>query len=126
MAKKAYLLIVEDDPESRLLYQVALTFEGYEVACAGDGLEALVLMEQRLPDLVILDLGLPRVDGWAVQQEIAASAVTRDIPIVIVTGLDVASDGLDVACVLRKPVGMQQLVDIVRHCLGSGADVVAR
>ena len=126
MAKQAYILIVEDDPETRLLYQVALTFEGYKVACAGDGVEALVLMEQRLPDLVVLDLGLPRLDGWSVQQEIAASAVTREIPIVIVTGLDVKSDGLDVACVLRKPVSMQQLVDIVRHCLGSGADVVVR
>jgi DNA-binding response OmpR family regulator len=124
VARRPYILIVEDDPETRLLYQVALTFEGYEVASAGDGVKALVLMEQRLPDLVVLDLGLPRLDGWGVQQEIAASAVTRQIPIVIVTGLDVESDGLDVACVLRKPVTMQQLVDIVRRCLSSGADVV--
>ena len=126
MAKPAYILIVEDEPETRLLYQVALTFEGYEVASATDGVEALVLMEQRLPDLVVLDLGLPRLDGWSVQQEIAASAVTRQIPIVIVTGLEVDSDGLDVACVLRKPVTMDQLVDIVRRCLSSGANVFAR
>jgi DNA-binding response OmpR family regulator len=126
VAKPAYILIVEDEPETRLLYQVALTFEGYEVASATDGVEALVLMEQRLPDLVVLDLGLPRLDGWSVQQEIAASAVTRQIPIVIVTGLEVDSDGLDVACVLRKPVTMDQLVDIVRRCLSSGANVFAR
>ena len=126
MAKPAYILIVEDEPETRLLYQVALTFEGYEVASATDGVEALVLMEQRLPDLVVLDLGLPRLDGWSVQQEIAASAVTRQIPIVIVTGLEVDPDELDVACVLRKPVTMDQLVDIVRRCLSSGANVFAR
>jgi DNA-binding response OmpR family regulator len=125
VAKPAFILIVEDEPETRLLYQIALTFEGYEVASAADGLEALVLMEQRLPDLVVLDLGLPRLDGWSVQQEIAASAVTRRIPIVIVTGLDVDPDGLDVACVLRKPVTMQHLVDIVRRCLSSGANVFA-
>jgi len=126
VAKPAYILIVEDEPETRLLYQVALTFEGYEVASATDGVEALVLMEQRLPDLVVLDLGLPRLDGWSVQQEIAASAVTRQIPIVIVTGLEVDPDELDVACVLRKPVTMDQLVDIVRRCLSSGANVFAR
>lgn len=126
MAKPAFILIVEDDPEARLLYQVALTFEGYEVASASDGVEALVLMEQRLPDLVVLDLGLPRLDGWSVQQEIAASAVTRQIPIVIVTGLDVDPNRIDVACVLRKPITMQELVDIVRRCLSSGADVLVR
>jgi DNA-binding response OmpR family regulator len=126
VAKPAYILIVEDDPDTRLLYQVALTFEGYDVASAGDGVEALVLMEQRLPDLVVLDLGLPRLDGWSVQQEIAASAVMRQIPIVIATGLEIDPDALDVACVLRKPITMQKLVDIVRRCLGSNADVLAR
>jgi DNA-binding response OmpR family regulator len=126
VAKPAFILIVEDDPEVRLLYQVALTFEGYEVASASDGVEALVQMEQRLPDLVVLDLGLPRLDGWSVQQEIAASAVTRQIPIVIVTGLDVDPSGLDVACVLRKPITMQELVDVVRRCLSSGADILVR
>jgi CheY-like chemotaxis protein len=126
VAKPAYILIVEDDPEARLLYQIALTFEGYEVASAGDGVEALMLMEQRLPDLVVLDLGLPRLDGWSVQQEIAASAVTRQIPIVIATGLDIDPATIDVACVLRKPITMQALVDIVHRCLSSGADVFAR
>jgi DNA-binding response OmpR family regulator len=125
VGKRTLILIVEDDPQLRLLYQVALTFEGHEVVQAADGVEALRQMEQRLPDLVVLDLGLPRLGGLCVQQEIAARAVTRDIPIVVVTGLDIDAARLDVACLLRKPIGMQQLVNTVRRCLGSGADVMA-
>jgi DNA-binding response OmpR family regulator len=124
--KRALILIVEDDPEIRLLYQVALAFEGYDAVQATDGVEALWQMEQRLPDLVVLDLGLPRLGGLCVQQEIAARAVTREIPIVIVTGLNIDTAGLDVACVLRKPVTMQLLVSTVRRCLSAGADVLAQ
>ena len=126
MAKRTLILIVEDDPELRLLYQVALTFEGYEVVQAADGVEALRQIEQRLPDLVVLDLGLPGLGGLCVQQEIAARVLTRAIPVVVVTGLDVDPAGLDVACLLRKPITMHQLVTAVRRCLSSAADVLAR
>lgn len=125
MGKPTLILVVEDDPELRLLYQVALTFEGYEVVQAGDGVEALHQVEQRQPDLVVLDLGLPRLDGLCVQQEIAARSATRVTPIVVVTGLNVQPAELHVACLLRKPVTMQQLVTAVRRSLGSAADLVA-
>ena len=59
---------------------------GYEVEEARDGLEALHMIENRPPDLVVLDLMLHALDGVSVQQELAARAVTRQIPVVIVTG----------------------------------------
>jgi DNA-binding response OmpR family regulator len=115
------ILLVEDDAPLRRVWRVALSFEGFEVEEAGDGVEALRRIEQRPPDLVVLDLGLPRLGGLSVQQEIAAHAVTRHIPVVVVTGSSDALTGLNVQCVLRKPFTPEQLVHAVRNCLQAGA-----
>jgi DNA-binding response OmpR family regulator len=111
------ILIVEDDVDLRRLFRTALSFAGYEVEEAGDGLEALRLIENRPPDLVVLDLVLRALDGVSVQQELASRTLTRQIPIVVVTGSRLYTDTLDVACVLRKPVTPDELVRTVRHCL---------
>jgi DNA-binding response OmpR family regulator len=111
------ILIVEDDVDLRRLFRTALSFAGYEVEEAGDGLEALRLIENRPPDLVVLDLVLRALDGVSVQQELASRTLTRQIPIVVVTGSRLYTDTLDVACVLRKPVMPDELVRTVRHCL---------
>ncbi len=103
------------------MYRTALAFGGYEVIEADDGVTALRLLDQLTPDIVILDLMLPTMSGLVVQQEIAAHANTRDIPVVIVTGSDMSLDHLDVPCILRKPVSPDRLVDAVRSCLASGA-----
>jgi DNA-binding response OmpR family regulator len=121
MAQSATVLIVEDDPALRRMYRTALALAGFEAVEADDGLAALHFLENRAPDLVILDLMLPTMSGLIVQQEIAAHAHTRNIPIVIVTGSDMSLDHLDVPCVLRKPVSPEALVDTVRRCLVSGA-----
>jgi two-component system response regulator MprA len=115
------LLIVEDNVDLRRMFRMALSLAGYDVEEAGDGLEALRLIENRPPDLVVLDLKLRSLDGLSVQQELAARALTAHIPIVIVTGSDLDTDGLPVACVLRKPVMPDDLVRTVRQCLRSGA-----
>jgi DNA-binding response OmpR family regulator len=118
--RQRLILVVEDDADLRRMYTLALMFEGFEVLQAVDGIDALQQIEQRPPDLVVLDLGLPRLGGLCVQQEIAAQAVTRDIPIVVVTGLNIDLELLDVPCVLRKPVTMEQLVSTVHLCLHVG------
>ena len=73
----------------------------------------------------MLDVGLPALDGLSVQQEIAAHAATRAIPIVIVTGSGLDLSQVDVNCVLRKPIGPDQLVETVRRCMASGAPSVS-
>lgn len=113
------ILIVEDDEDLRRLYRLALALEGYEVECVADGMEALRRIELQRPDLVVLDLYLPGVSGFAVLEEIAAHAQTRNLPIVVVTGS--TADVPDAPCVLRKPVAPDQLVGAVRRCLGTGA-----
>jgi len=112
---------VEDDAAVRRMYRTALSFAGYDVIEAHDGPTALHVLEQRPADLVILDLILPTLSGLAVQQEIAAHASTRDIPIVIITGSDLRLDDVDVPYILRKPVSPDLLVTTVRNCLAAGA-----
>jgi DNA-binding response OmpR family regulator len=118
------VLIVEDDPDVRRLYRAALSLAGFEIIEAQDGLSALHILDQRRADIVILDLMLPTVDGLTVQQEIAAHAGTRDIPILIVTGSTLPLDDVKVPCILRKPVSPDQLIGAVRRCLASGASGV--
>jgi two-component system phosphate regulon response regulator PhoB len=113
----ARVLIVEDDAGLRRMYRTSLTFAGFEVYEAGDGCTALIAIEQNPPDLVVLDLKLPRLSGHAVQREIAARAHTRHIPIVVVTG---TNDTARVPCLLRKPVTPERLIEAVQSCLGAG------
>ncbi len=111
------VLIVEDDVDVRSMFRTVLTLEGFTVREASNGLDALRILDADRPDLVLLDLGLPVVNGYVVRQEIAAHADTRNIPIIIVTASTVNREAVQVACVLRKPVSPEQLVATVKRCL---------
>src|SRR5438046_1825280 len=114
------ILIVEDNADLRRLFRTALSLAGYDVEEASDGVEALRLIENRPPDLVVLDLILRSLDGVSVQQDLASRALTSRIPIVIVTGSDMDTEAMNVACVLRKPVMPDELVRTVRQWLRAG------
>lgn len=120
MSERQTILIVEDDEDLRRLLRTALALAGYDVIEAGDGLEALQRIEEAPPHLVILDLVLPGFSGVMVRQELAAQALTRHIPIVVITGSHVPED-LDVDCVLRKPLTIAELLKTVRTCLAAAA-----
>ena len=119
--RRKTILIVEDDDDLRRLFRTALSLEGFNVVEAGDGMDALRWIDHSPPDLVVLDLVLPRVSGLIVQQEITAQALTRQIPIVVITGSAMGGEDLEVACFLRKPVAPDRLIEAVRSCLGSGS-----
>jgi CheY-like chemotaxis protein len=119
-ARRQTILIVEDDEDLRRLFRTALSMAGYDVVEAGDGLEALQRVDSAPPDLIILDLVLPRMSGLVVREEIAAQALTRDIPVVVITGAAIEPAGMEVACFLRKPVEPDRMVEAVRNCLASG------
>jgi two-component system, sensor histidine kinase and response regulator len=123
MARGQTILVVEDDEDLRRLFRTALTLAGYDVEEAGDGFEALRRIDHSPPDLVVLDLMLPDISGFVVQQEIAAHVFTREIPVVIITGSAAALEHIEVACVLRKPIDPDDLVTAVQNCLvrNSGA-----
>jgi CheY-like chemotaxis protein len=119
MSARRRILIVDDDEDLRSVFRVALTLAGYEVQEAGDGLDALRLIDASPPDLVVLDLVLPFLGGEVVQQELATHVFTRDIPVVILTGTAKDVSEMNVACVLRKPVTPEHLVRAVESCLAN-------
>ena len=124
MPRQRVILIVEDDGSLRAVWRTALRLEGFEVIEAGDGLEALKLIEASPPDLVLLDLGLPVVDGVSVRKDLAAQIFSRNIPIVVITGSTDDLSYLDVNCVLRKPVTVDHVVRVVHRCIVSTAPSV--
>jgi DNA-binding NtrC family response regulator len=113
------ILVVEDDADSRRMFKMALSFAGYRVLEAGDGLEALRIIDVEEPRLVVLDLGLPTMSGRVVLQEIAAHA--PEVPVVIVTAMPGPHDFPDAECILIKPVTPDKIVETVRRCLASAA-----
>src|SRR4051812_48430096 len=117
MVRMATILVVEDDAELRRLYRTSLALVGYAVREARSGYEALSSIDRDPPDLIVLDLGLPGIDGLAVREELAAGVQSRSIPIVIVTASPSVPANIDVACVLTKPVAPDELLQTVARCL---------
>src|SRR4029450_9396463 len=82
------ILIVDDERHNRTLLEVMLTPEGFVLQAAASGEEALAIVAQHAPDLVLLDVMMPAMDGYEVTARIKADSATRNIPIIMVTALD--------------------------------------
>ncbi len=113
------VLVVEDDDAIAQVLQRSLRMEGYEVRIAGDGISALDLANAFLPDLVILDLGLPRLDGVEVARTLRS---VDDVPILVLTARDAVEsrvEGLDAGAddYLVKPFERQELLARLRALL---------
>ena len=80
------VLVVEDYPDAREMYTAYLQFSGFEVAEAANGLEAIEKAETLMPDIVLMDLALPRMDGWEATRRLKSNDRTRHIPVVALTG----------------------------------------
>ena len=114
------VLIVEDDAPLRTLLRLTLASAGYEVREAEDGYAALRRLDAVTPSVVVLDLGLPGLNGHGVLMELMSSAYTRDIPVVVITGSTEDPAAANVHCVLRKPVSPDQILLTVARCIGAG------
>jgi CheY-like chemotaxis protein len=79
------ILLVEDNEDNRIVYATILRHHGYRVLEAFDGAEALAKVEAERPDLILLDISLPHIDGWEVSRRLRSNAPTRDIRIVALT-----------------------------------------
>ena len=116
------ILLVEDNPDDETLTRRALAKNNIqnEVRVARDGAEALELLQAVTPELVLLDLKLPKVDGLEVLRRIRADERTRLLPVVILTSSKeerdlVAGYGLGANSYIRKPVDFAQFVEAVRQ-----------
>src|SRR5262245_9934549 len=113
------VLVVEDYQDAREMYAAYLQFSGYRVAEATNGYEALEQAQQLKPDIILMDLALPKMDGWEATRRLKADTRTRDIPIVALTGHALAghAEGARAAgcdSFVTKPCLPDQLVAEIR------------
>jgi len=107
MAKR--ILVAEDDPDNRCIVVKVLTLEGYQTVATDDGRSALALARRERPDLIVMDLGMPGMDGWEAARRLKADPQTADIPIIALTAWDeepARRDARrDTMAISRNPVG---------------------
>ena len=121
------ILCVEDEPEMIDLMRLILGRRGFEVKGASGGVEGLKMIREELPDLVLLDLMMPDMDGWEVYQQMKADENTKNIPVIVVTAKAKSIDkvlGLHIAKVddyIAKPFSPQDLMNSVEKILKAKA-----
>jgi signal transduction histidine kinase/CheY-like chemotaxis protein len=110
-------VLVDDDRASLDLISAYLDGSPIRVLRASDGVEGLELVRRALPAAVVLDIKLPRLDGWQVLTELKADPVTAQIPVIIASVVDDPAHGmaLGAAVYLRKPIGREELVNALRQ-----------
>jgi len=122
--KISNILCIEDEPEMIDLIRLILNRHGFDVQGANGGREGLQKVRKNLPDLILLDLMMPDMDGWEVYQQIKADEKTSHIPVIVVTAKAQNIDkvlGLHIAKVddyISKPFSPQALLESVQKVLG--------
>ena len=116
------ILVAEDSEEQRTLYVDVLTQAGYRVLQANDGAEALASVQRERPGLILMDVTMPGTSGWNAVRALREDPATRDIPIIVVTGLSAPWDrdaSIAAGCdlYLSKPVPPRRLLDEVSKFL---------
>ncbi len=119
---KPYILVMEDEDALATLLQYNLEKEGYDVTVAPDGEEGLIQVDERMPDLVLLDWMLPKLSGIEVCRRLRGRAETRNIPIIMLTARGEETDrvrGLDTGAddYMTKPFSMTELTARIRAVL---------
>src|SRR6059058_3410146 len=91
-ATPACVLLVDDDSDTRQIYRLALEHAGFEILTANNGFEAIRLAKLHEPDVILMDIAMPEVDGITALQSIRTSPTTRSIPVIAVTALAIAEE----------------------------------
>lgn len=116
------ILVVEDDANIRAMLTQRLVWQGYEVIVAGDGAHGISLTMSQRPDLVLMDMGLPILNGWQATHRLKSSRTTRSIPIIALTAFALNEDRqkcLRVGCddYETKPVDFARLFEKIERLL---------
>jgi DNA-binding response OmpR family regulator len=123
----ARILIAEDERDIRDLISFTLNYNGHEVVVTTNGEEALAVTQNIQPDLVLLDIRMPRMTGYETCQLLKANASTRDIPVIFLSakGQEAEIDqGYEVGAVeyIVKPFSPDKLIDIIETVLSANGD----
>ena len=118
----ARILLVEDNEMNRDMLSRRLERKGHSVTCAVDGQEGLDLARAQKPDLILMDMSLPVLDGWEATRQLKADAATRAIPVIALTAHAMASDeqrAREAGCddFDTKPVEFARLLAKIQACL---------
>src|SRR5687768_11309579 len=118
------ILIVDDFQDNREMYTQYLRFNGYRVAEAVDGHDALAKAGSLHPDLIVMDLSLPGLDGWEATRRLKADPFTKDIPVIALTGHALAGHSkgaIEAGCdaFITKPCLPERLLEEIRKMLDS-------
>jgi DNA-binding response OmpR family regulator len=122
------VLLIEDDPLFGALIEEVLGHEGYQVVWRTTGSEGLAAAQAEPPDLILLDLMLPEVDGWTVLRELKRNPETRATPVIMTSAVVDRSTDIERALahsVLRKPFGIDELLTTVRDVIEGAPPVGA-
>jgi two-component system KDP operon response regulator KdpE len=116
------ILVVDDDPDIRLSLQLRLTANHYDVIAASDGVASIAEARKHVPDLMILDLGLPAGDGFSVLERLKVNEKLSSIPVIVLSGRDRVGNWDRVLkagakTFLQKPVANDKLLAVIRLVL---------
>jgi two-component system, cell cycle response regulator DivK len=122
----AKLLLVEDNEMNRDMLSRRLIRRGYQVAIAVDGAQGVAMAQSEKPDLVVMDLSLPVLDGWEATRRIKAGADTKHLPVIGLTAHAMAGDrekALEAGCddYDTKPIEFERLIGKIESLLPNGA-----
>src|SRR3989475_2836655 len=127
MTERALVLIVEDNEANQLLASAVLELEGFEVGMAGSGPEALDVLRDWVPDLILMDVQLPGQDGLTLTRRIKSAPATSAIPVVALTAHAMTGDrelALAAGCIayISKPIDTRTFGVQVRQLLSAGVE----
>lgn len=121
MGKK--ILVVEDNPDNRILITDVLTSLDYETVVAIDGEEGVQMATDEVPDLILMDLSLPKMDGWTATRQIKSNPDLSHIPIIALTAHAMVGDrerALEAGCddYISKPIDLRELANKLQEYIG--------
>lgn len=124
LRRRPVVLVVDDDEDARVIYREYLRHKGCRVVTARDGLKALEKAERHRPDVIVMDLAMPRMDGWEATERLKRMPLTRGIPVIVLTAVQMSGERSRAAgCdgFLAKPCSPELLWLEVRMLLDSPA-----
>jgi two-component system, cell cycle response regulator DivK len=119
------VLLVEDNEDNRIIYSTVLRHVGYQVVEAEDGVQAVALARSARPDLILMDISIPHLDGWEATRILRKDPATQNTPIIALTAHALPDDRqravqLGFTAYLAKPVEPRAVLAEVRRWLGTG------
>lgn len=126
--EKGRILVVEDNMDTYKLVHFILQKNGFETFLAVNGRDGVAAAQKQKPDLIIMDLSMPEMDGWTATSMLKKDSATSSIPLIALTAHALPGDrqrALDAGCdeYIAKPMDLEDFMDTVRYWLGKRQDV---